>query len=61
MTTSKNIYRDFLIETKEDKQSGQMQCVAYLNGEARFGTFSHNDKVDAKQKMLAKIDLFLSK
>lgn len=33
-----------------------MQCIAFLNGEPKFGTFSHLDELSAYEKMIIKID-----
>lgn len=48
----KKQYKGYELEITKDG----MQCVAYLNGEPKFGTFSQLDKLSAYEKMLIKID-----
>ena len=45
-------YKGYVIEIRKDGA----ECVAYLNGEPKFGTFSQNDKLSAYEKMIKKID-----
>lgn len=48
----KKNYKGYELEITKDG----MQCVAYLNGEPKFGTFSQLDKLSAYEKMIIKID-----
>lgn len=48
----KKEYKGYVIEIRKDGT----ECVAYLNGEPKFGTFSQNDKLSAYEKMIIKID-----
>jgi hypothetical protein len=52
------MYKGFKVtETMQD--GGATTSIAYLNGRAVFGTFSHLDTMTAYEKMITKINNYL--
>lgn len=47
-------YRGFTLETSVNGEA--LQTIANLDGQYKFGTFSHLDKLTSVEKMHAKID-----
>ena len=55
-------YKQFTLELSDFDTKGNQQCVAFLNGNPIFGTFSSNiDVLSAYEKMINKIESRLKK
>lgn len=53
-------YKGFMIITKMT-EDGYSESIAFINNEPKFGCASHLDKLSSYEKMIIKIDNFLSK
>ena len=60
MKPQTNIDKGFVIVT-QIKENGYSESVAFLNNEPKFGSASHLDKLSSYEKIIIKIDTFLSK